>query len=88
MTPRRRQCFCHRSRSGRPQPRPVCATERRQLAYGNTLLNLNSFPADNDADVWDCNDELVSIIVNGNGGDDFVTGKGGNGTGDRPTSTW
>ncbi len=48
---------------------------------GNTLLNLNSFPADNDADVWDCNDQLFAITINGNGGDDFVTGKGGNGTG-------
>ncbi len=56
--------------------------------FGDSLVNLNSFPADNDADVLLCyngdnsGDDPVGITINGNGGDDFVTGKGGNGTGD------
>lgn len=47
----------------------------------DNLINLNAFPADNDADVVDLTDSLVAIGVNGNGGDDFILGKGGDGTG-------
>ena len=63
-------------------------------AAGGNLVNLNSFPADGDADVIDggptCAGELSTgiggesietITVNGHGGNDDLSAKGGNGTG-------
>jgi Ca2+-binding RTX toxin-like protein len=47
---------------------------------GNLLVNMNAFPGDNDADLAECDNELSLITVNGNGGDDFILGKGGDGT--------
>ena len=42
-------------------------------------MNMNAFPGDNDADLAECDDDIESITVNGNGGDDFILGKGGDG---------
>ena len=59
---------------------------------GANLVNLNSFPADVDADVFDAGptagdvtggggESIEYITVNGLGGNDDLSAKGGNGTG-------
>jgi Ca2+-binding RTX toxin-like protein len=61
---------------------------------GDLMINLNSFPADDDADVYapagrgvgECATSGISrVVVDLGAGDNFITGKGGNGTG-APTS--
>jgi Ca2+-binding RTX toxin-like protein len=54
------------------------------FAPGQNLVNLNAFPADNDADVIDSGltgESIESITVLGNGGNDNLSAKGGDGTG-------
>ncbi len=50
---------------------------------GDTLINLNALVADNDADVLDGGggDSIEALTVNGQGGNDFLNAKGGDGTG-------
>ncbi len=51
---------------------------------GGNLLNLNAFPADNDADLLDAGtngESIEAITVNGQGGNDDLSAKGGDGTG-------
>jgi Ca2+-binding RTX toxin-like protein len=75
--------------TGLPDPTPdfvlipsVCGDG---VSDGDTLINMNAFPGDNDADLAECDDEVSGITVNGNGGDDFILGKGGDGA-DNATS--
>ncbi len=58
---------------------------------GGTLVNLNAFVADNDADIIDggggtgtgpLGASIENITVNGQIGNDFLSAKGGDGTGD------
>ncbi len=58
----------------------ACATGGAPDA-GDVLVNLNAFAADSDGDVWDCNGDIDFVFVAGNGGGDFILGKGGDGTG-------
>ena len=71
------------------------ASDPRVSARGSgtgNLVNLNSFPADVDADILDAGadvstidgsggESIETIIVNGQGGNDDLSAKGGNGTG-------
>ena len=57
---------------------------------GGTLVNLNAFVADNDADILDggtLGDSIENITVNGQIGNDFLSAKGGDGTGSPIGST-
>jgi Ca2+-binding RTX toxin-like protein len=60
--------------------------------FGGTFINMNSFPADGDADIQDGGailagvsdtggESIENITILGNGGNDDLSAKGGNGTG-------
>ncbi len=73
---------------GAPPNYPLCYF--RDPADGDLMVNLNAFPADDDADIYAVSsggagpcatDGIDLVVVSLGGGDDFLTGKGGDGTG-------
>jgi Ca2+-binding RTX toxin-like protein len=75
-----------------PVAPPTVGITPPTAVWGGNLVNLNSFPGDTDADVFDAGptvstidglggESIESIVVNGQGGNDDLSAKGGNGTG-------
>src|SRR5262245_54256463 len=63
---------------------PASAVPALAPVLGTNLVNFNSFPADADADLQDTGltgESIENITVNGQGGNDNLSAKGGNGTG-------
>ncbi len=66
------------------QPATIADATIDAPVAGGTLINLNAFVADNDADILDggpLGDSIENITVNGQIGNDFLSAKGGDGTG-------
>ena len=64
-------------------PAGAAAPTVTAITEGDLLININAFPGDDDADIWapDAQGDVDLITINAGGGDDFVSGKGGDGTG-------